>query len=225
LNNSFHALKLSFANEMGRLCNSLQIDGHELMKLFTEDSSLNISSAYFKPGAPYGGSCLPKDLKALNTLAHDSYLDLPILQSIDSSNSIHSDHIYNEIVKKKVKDIGIFGLSFKANTDDLRFSPSLLLCEKLIGKGYNLTIYDSNINLSKLIGKNKLFLEKSLPHIDELMVDHLDVFFKSSELFIISHKTQELIESLNLLHSKALIFDLVKIDELSGYEGYEGLCW
>lgn len=225
LNNSYHALKVAFANEIGRLCKSINVDSHQLMSLFVQDTQLNISHRYFKPGFSYGGSCLPKDLKAINILAHDNYVSIPILQSVSKSNQTHNEYVFDLVSAKKVNRIGVVGLSFKENTDDLRFSPSLELCEILVGKGYEIKIYDQNINLSRLVGKNKDYLFTHLPHINNLLVNDFETLLNESDLLIFTQNCSHLFDKLFLLDEKKIIIDLVNIDELKSFPQYEGLCW
>ena len=225
LNNSFHALKVAFANEIGRLCKSLNVDSHQLMNLFVQDTQLNISHRYLKPGFSYGGSCLPKDLKAINILAHDNYVSIPILSAVSQSNKTHNDYVYDLVSSRKITKIGIVGLSFKENTDDLRFSPSLELCEVLVGKGYDIKIYDQNINLSRLVGKNKDFLFTHLPHINMLLVNNAEQFIGDSELIVFAQKCNHILDNLSLINENAVIIDLVNIEQLKSFQNYEGLCW
>lgn len=225
LNNSFHALKVAFANEIGRLCKALHVDSHELMELFVKDTQLNISHRYLKPGFSYGGSCLPKDLRALNILAHDQYVSIPVLKSVDQSNTEHNNYIFDLICAKKRNKIGIVGLSFKENTDDLRFSPSLALCENLVGKGYDIKIYDQNINLSRLIGKNKDFLFSHLPHINNLLINDVEQFIEGCDLIIFAQRSHHVLDKMQLINKETTIIDLVNIEKLQSFKNYEGLCW
>jgi GDP-mannose 6-dehydrogenase len=225
LNNSFHALKVAFANEIGRLCKALEVDSHEMMELFIGDTQLNISHRYLKPGLSYGGSCLPKDLKALNILAHDKYVSIPVLKSVAQSNIVHNNYIFDLISTKKVHKIGIVGLSFKENTDDLRFSPSLELCESLVGKGFDIKIYDQNINLSRLIGKNKDFLFSHLPHINVLLINDVNSFLEDCDLLVFAQRSNHVLDNLFHIKKDTAIIDLVNINKLKSFEKYEGLCW
>lgn len=223
LNNSYHALKVAFGNEIGRLCKKINVDSKKLMRLFVKDTILNISPYYFKPGFAYGGSCLSKDLKALNTIAHDNYIDLPILSSIDASNKQHIDFALELILKKNMKKIGFFNISFKSGTDDLRFSPALELVESLLGKGFKINIYDQNVNLSKLIGSNKEFLYQKLPHISRILYDNFDEWLIESELIVISTKGTGIEK---IIRSGLPIIDLVGIKEnISSKLEYEGIAW
>ena len=223
VNNSYHALKVVFGNEIGRICKTLGVDSHALMNLFVKDEILNISPYYFKPGFAYGGSCLPKDLKALNTISHDHYLDLPVLSSVDRSNRIHIDFAYHLIAEKNIKNIGFYNISFKPGTDDIRFSPAIDLVERFLGKGYKVIIYDKNVNLSKLTGKNKEYLYNKLPHINEILVEKLDNLINESDCIIISNKDDEVND---LIIRNVEIVDLARIsEEISNLKNYEGLCW
>jgi len=226
VNNSFHGLKVVFANEVGRICKSLGVDSISLMDLFTKDKILNISPYYFKPGFAYGGSCLPKDLKALNSIAHDKYIDLPVLSSIDESNQVHIDYVLNLLISKNKKKIGFYGISFKAGTDDLRFSPALETVERLLGKGYDVKIYDKSVNLSRLMGKNKEYIFNKLPHINNLLMEDLEEFINSVEILVVVNKDNDIDKLLNNDLSRVLVIDLVRVLEAKDYlENYEGICW
>jgi GDP-mannose 6-dehydrogenase len=226
VNNSFHGLKVVFANEVGRICKALGVDSINLMDLFTKDKILNISPYYFKPGFAYGGSCLPKDLKALNSIAHDKYVKLPVLSSIENSNQVHIDYVLNLIFSKNKKKIGFYGISFKAGTDDLRLSPALETVERLLGKGYEVKIYDKNVNLSRLTGKNKEYIFNKLPHINNLLMEDLDDFINASELLIIVNKDNDINKLLKSDLSNVQIIDLVRIKkDDTVLTNYEGICW
>ena len=224
VNNSFHALKVSFANEVGNICKKLGIDSHQLMNLFCMDHQLNLSSYYLKPGFAFGGSCLPKDLKALRTLAHDFYLKSPVLNSVLDSNENQKEMAYNMVMEKGVKRVGILGLSFKKGTDDLRYSPVVDLAEKLLGKGYTLSIYDKNVNISKLTGTNKQYIDQHIPHLSELISDQLDKVVENSDLVVISHKEPEF-DCINTRYPDKTFIDLVKIKDGVSNGNYEGICW
>lgn len=223
VNNSFHALKISFANEVGNICKKNNIDSFKVMDLFKMDKQLNISSYYFTPGFAYGGSCLPKDLKALETLAHDSYIDAPVLSSIAKSNERQKNITYDLIVSQNKKRIGILGVSFKAGTDDLRYSPIIDVVEKLIGKGFDLKLFDENINLQKLVGQNKSFVKEKLPHIDLLLYKNIEDVITNSDIIVIAHK-EKLFENISIDESK-IIIDLVRIAKFEKQNNYYGLCW
>lgn len=223
VNNSYHALKVVFANEVGNICKKLNIDSHEVMRIFCMDKQLNISDYYFKPGFAYGGSCLSKDLKALKTLAHDQYLDSSVLNSIEKSNSYQKQIALNTILNTGKNNIGFVGISFKAGTDDLRYSPSVEIIEQLLGKGYNVLIYDKNVELSKLIGANKSYIEEKLPHISSLITKSIDELIERSDVIIFPNKTTE-IEKTNFPEDKILI-DFCRIDKLMNKKNYIGLNW
>ena len=224
INNSFHALKITFANEVGEICRSMGIDSHELMELFIRETHLNISGAYLRPGFAYGGSCLPKDLLALKMLAHDKYLETPVIASIDKSNKNHIEYTLRRIVERKKKNIGILGLSFKAGTDDLRNSPMVTLSELLIGKGYNVRIYDGNINLSRLLGANKEYLSNHLPHFNSLLSEELSPVLELSDLIIINHRDDKFIKAVLDYPEKDFI-DLVGLFKGEQPGNCEGICW
>lgn len=223
VNNSFHALKISFANEVGNICKKLNIDSHEVMDLFVMDKKLNLSPYYLKPGFAYGGSCLPKDLKGLRTIAHDHYLNTPILENIDKSNRNQIQTAIQLIESKPNKKIGILGLSFKAGTDDLRFSPIVEVAEYFLGKGYKLSIYDKNVNLSKLTGTNKDYIDQHIPHLSELISDQFEKIIQKSETIVITHKIDGLDKFIEKYPDKFFI-DLVKVTN-NKYDNYDGICW
>lgn len=225
VNNSYHALKVSFANEIGRICKSLNVNSNDLMNVFVKDKILNISPYYFRPGFAYGGSCLPKDLKALNTIAHDKYVPLDILPSISKSNNLHIEHAYNLIVKKKINKIGLYGISFKEGTDDLRFSGGLEIAERLLGKGYDLKIFDSNVSLSKLMGKNKDFIFSKLPHINEILFENKEEFLEQIELLVVVNKDSYLKEVVEKVDTNLSVIDFVGTDLANKVKNYEGICW
>ena len=225
VNNSYHALKIAFANEVGNICKSLSIDSYKVMDLFCKDTRLNISPAYFKPGYAYGGSCLPKDLKGLVTLAHDNYLQTPVLAGINNSNELQKSRVFERIEDTGKRNVGFIGLSFKEGTDDLRYSPSVDLAETLIGKGYNITIYDENVHLSKLVGANKAFINERLPHLSQLINDDLPFTIDSNDVIIINHKTFNGELFYEQLKPKHKVLDLVRIPGIETLANYEGLCW
>tara|TARA_B110000259_G_scaffold186087_1_gene236492 strand:+ start:2650 stop:3963 length:1314 start_codon:yes stop_codon:yes gene_type:complete len=228
LNNSFHALKVAFGNEIGRLSSSLELGDNKLIELFLKDTDLNISDKYFTPGFSYGGSCLPKDLKALNAISQSEIVDLPILKNVESSNLVHTNHIINKILDFDINKIGIFGLAFKSNTDDLRFSKSIDICEILIGKGMKVKVFDNAVNTSKLIGSNKEFLDLKLPHIDRLLVYSVDDLCESVKLLVLVHKPnqeeiQKIIAFLN--NTKNIVLDASINNDLKKYSNYHGINW
>jgi GDP-mannose 6-dehydrogenase len=225
VNNSYHALKITFANEVGNVCKAMDIDSHKVMELFCKDTHLNISQAYFKPGFAYGGSCLPKDLKGFVTLGHDHYVCTPVLGGIEASNENQKKMAYELVAKTGKRNVCFIGLSFKEGTDDLRYSPSVDLAEILIGKGYHICIYDENVQLSKLIGANEAFINERLPHLSELIINDLETAIANSEVVIINHRNFDAGLYHGLLKQKHAVIDLVRIKSLEDLPNYEGLCW
>jgi GDP-mannose 6-dehydrogenase len=223
INNSYHALKVVFGNEVGSVCKKLGIDSHEVMRLFCLDTKLNLSPYYFKPGFAYGGSCLPKDLKALQTLAHDSYLDVPVINSIEASNTRSKNSLLELILKKGKMKVGVMGISFKAGTDDLRYSPIVDVIEKLIGKGYEVKVFDKNVHISRLIGKNKSFIREFLPHLDHLLIDDMQEVADWADLIVLNNN-DKMFRELRISDSKVIV-DLVRIPDFKGLPGYEGILW
>lgn len=225
--NAFHALKISFANEVGRLCQSLGVESREVMELMCRDTSLNISPAYLRPGFAYGGSCLPKDLRAMLYLARTKDLELPVLNGVAQTNSIHIEHAAKMIMDSGSRKVGLIGLSFKPDTDDLRESPLVALAERLIGKGYELRIYDPAVNMSRLIGANKRFIEESIPHVESLLSDDLGDVCSHGDVLVIGQKYDELSDLLMVVGgAKTKIVDLVGIDgQIKRQVNYVGVCW
>ena len=225
VNNTFHALKISFANEVGNICSALQIDSREVMNILIKDKVLNISEYYMKPGFAYGGSCLPKDLKAFQMLSHDNYLKTPLIDSINQTNEVQIQRAIDLVLSFNIRSVGILGLAFKAGTDDLRNSPTIRLVEALLGVGVEIVIYDSNINLSMVFGRNKDFIQKSIPHLSELMVDDPKKLMKFSELVIIGTNESDWID-LFPRGSEMNVLDLVGIDGLpEKIDNYFGINW
>ncbi len=180
--NTWHALKVTFANEIGNLCKRLDIDSHEVMDIFCRDEKLNLSSYYLKPGFAFGGSCLPKDVRALQYRAKEVDLELPVIQSILGSNLLQVQHAVDEIVETGRKRIGLLGFSFKAGTDDLRESPMVILAESLLGKGYQLSIYDKNVSIARLVGANKSYINEQIPHLSSLLRDSVDDVVRDADV-------------------------------------------
>jgi len=224
INNSFHALKIVFANEVGEICKSIGVDSQEIMDLFIKDTHLNTSGAYLKPGFAYGGSCLPKDLLALKTLAHDNYIETNVISSIEKSNRNHIKYTLTRIIEKKKVNIGLLGLSFKSGTDDLRNSPVVELAEQLTGKGFSVRVYDKNINASKLLGANREYISNHLPHLSSLLYNDLSEVINKSDLLVITQKEEEFKQAI-YDNPDRMFFDLVHIISGSAPSNYEGLCW
>lgn len=224
VNNAFHALKISFANEVGNICKRLGVDSHRVMDVFTRDQVLNISPAYLKPGFAYGGACLPKDLRALAAFAHDQYLETPVLNAIEKSNTYQETTALDLITKHGKKKIGVLGVSFKEGTDDLRNSPTVEIIERLLGKGYRVSIHDKYVHLSRLIGANKEFIQKHLPHIAEIISQDLDQVIENSEVLVVSHDCEEY-RDLHKKYPDKIVIGLVRTDALNSSGNYEGICW
>lgn len=226
VDNSWHALKIGFANEIGNLCKSLGLDAHEVIKIFCQDRKLNISTAYLLPGFAFGGSCLPKDLRALSYQAKMHDLHLPILTSILPSNEMQISRGLQLIVGKGHTRVGILGFSFKAGTDDLRESPLIEIIERLIGKGYDLRIYDKNVNIARLVGANRDFILNHIPHISKLMVSDIDGVLNHAQTVVIGNKDPDFKGVPERLHEGQLLVDFVRITEGRNTNGnYDGICW
>lgn len=226
VNNSWHALKIGFANEIGNVCKSLGIDAHEVMKIFCQDQKLNISPAYLLPGFAFGGSCLPKDLRALSYQAKMRDLNLPILSSILPSNEVQISRGLQLIVDRGQTRVGILGFSFKAGTDDLRESPLIEVIERLLGKGYDLRIYDKNVNIARLVGANRDFILNRIPHISKLMVGDLDAVLDHAQTVVIGNKDPEFDCVPEKLREGQVLVDFVRIVSGKNMNGnYDGICW
>jgi GDP-mannose 6-dehydrogenase len=209
--NAFHATKITFANEMGRVANYWGIDAARVMELLCRDTRLNISTAYLRPGFAYGGSCLPKDLRALVAKAHVSNLQVPLLDSLGWSNRVQIDTAYKLITRAaqtKEQTIGFLGLAFKAGTDDLRESPMVELAERLLGKGYRLLLYDENVSLANLMGSNKEFIEQEIPHLAELITDNIHRVINGSDVLVVSRTCQQYSDALQNANRHAIVIDL-----------------
>jgi GDP-mannose 6-dehydrogenase len=225
VNNSYHALKISFANEVGNICSSLGIDSHRVMDIFCKDKQLNISNYYFKPGFAYGGSCLPKDLKGLQTLAHDLYLQVPVINSIHRTNEIQMQRVVALLMSYSHRNVGFLGIGFKAGTDDLRNSPAVELAETLLGKGFALSIYDNNVRTSELTGTNKEYIDRHIPHLSRLLVKDAHDLMQWADVLVVCTKEPEFIELLAGATGKTVI-DLVRLPiNLDGSNQYVGINW
>lgn len=209
--NAFHALKIAFSNEIGALCREVSIDSHHLMDIFCLDTKLNLSAAYLRPGFAFGGACLPKDMRALTYLARSSDISVPILDTVLRSNEEHKRRALELIIAQGKKRIGFLGLSFKENTDDLRESPVVELIERLIGKGYEVSIYDQNVSLARLIGANKAYIERELPHVTSLMLPTLDAVLNEAEIVVITNRSPEFLSAASRLRHDQCLVDLVRL--------------
>ncbi|MCU1266093.1 MAG: algD [Acidobacteria bacterium] len=223
--NCFHALKISFANEVGNICKGLGIDSHEVMEVFCQDTKLNLSPYYLKPGFAFGGSCLPKDLRAINYKARQLDVEVPVLASMLASNRLQIDRAVDMVLSTGRKRIGVLGFSFKAGTDDLRESPMVALIETLIGKGLHLAIYDRDVSLARLFGANKEFIETGIPHISQLMRSGIDEVLETSEVLIIGNKAEEFRQIETRLRADQIVIDLVRLFERTSDDTYQGICW
>jgi GDP-mannose 6-dehydrogenase len=225
--NNFHALKITFANETARLCEALKVDPFQVMDLVCQDTQLNISRAYLKPGFAFGGSCLPKDLRATLYLAKQHDVDLPMHASILPSNRVHIDLAISKVLETGKRRVGMIGLAFKTGTDDLRESPLVLLAEHLIGKGLSLQVYDPDVHLSSLLGANRRFIEDRLPHLGGLLRDDLEAIIANCDVLVLGSSDKQTISSLKQ-HARAdqTIIDLAHIDDPQSLRAkYVGLAW
>lgn len=226
VDNSWHALKIGFANEIGTLCKSLSVDSHEVMKIFCQDKKLNISSAYLSPGFAFGGSCLPKDLRALAYTAKMHDVELPILKAVLPSNELQIARGLQLITENGHKRIGVLGMSFKAGTDDLRESPMIEIIERLIGKGYELRVFDKNVSLASLVGANRDFILNRVPHISKLMVLSIDAVLEHAQTVVIGNNHSDFAEVPLRLREDQRLVDFVRIGNQRSDDGrYAGICW
>jgi len=225
--NVWHALKVGFANEIGNICKVVGIDGHEVMDIFCKDTKLNLSSYYMKPGFAFGGSCLPKDVRALTYKARSMDVETPILNAILPSNVLQVEKGLQMVTEKGNKKIGILGFSFKAGTDDLRESPLVDVIERLIGKGYDIRLYDKNVKIASLVGANKDYILNHIPHISKLMVDSIDDVLEHAETIVIGNGAEEFRSIVTHVPKGKKVVDLVRMtDRRSSVEdGYDGICW
>ena len=226
VDNVWHALKVDFANEIGNICKAVGLDGHRVMEIFCKDTKLNLSPYYMKPGFAFGGSCLPKDVRALSYCAKTLDLDLPVLTSILRSNERQVERGIEMVMNGPGRRVGVLGFSFKAGTDDLRESPIVTLIEHLIGKGYDLRLYDRNVSLARLTGANKAYIEQHVPHLARLMVDSIDDILRHSDTIVVGNGDPEFAAALTKTSSKQLVVDLVRVAKDRTSEGvYQGICW
>jgi GDP-mannose 6-dehydrogenase len=227
VSNAFHALKVTFANEVGTLCKAAGVDSREVMDLVCQDRKLNISPTYLKPGFAFGGSCLPKDLRAIVHKARELDVETPLLSAVLPSNHLQVERAFELIKKTKKKKVGIIGLSFKAGTDDLRESPMVDLIEKLLGKGYEVSVFDEEVSYSRLHGSNKRYIEKVIPHISQLLRESLAETLKESEVIVLGSKTKNPEEVLAGVNGHVRVVDLVSAPRFEQVmpTRYDGICW
>jgi GDP-mannose 6-dehydrogenase len=225
--NNFHALKITFANETARLCAALGVDPFEVMDLVCKDMQLNISRAYLKPGFAFGGSCLPKDLRATTYLAKMHDVEIPMLSGILPSNRAHVDRAIEKILGSGCKRVGLVGLSFKSGTDDLRESPMVALAEHLIGKGLRLRLYDPDVQLSRLMGANRRFIEEHVPHIGSLLCEDLKTVIDESDCLVVGMTDARTVRLLTeWVRTDQVVIDVVNVGRREGLRGrYVGLSW
>ena len=227
VSNTFHALKITFANEIGALCKVEGIDGQQVMEIFCQDQRLNISPAYLKPGFAFGGSCLPKDVRALAHLAKERDVDAPVLSAILPSNQVQLGRAIELVENTMRQKIGVLGLSFKPATDDVRESPTIALIETLVGRGYKVSVYDEIVDPEKLIGVNRAFLDRALPHIASLIRHSLEEVIQEVEVVVIANGSPGFNCVPQLMHNDQILIDLVGIlkSHHNGGGSYEGICW
>src|SRR3954466_8620661 len=225
--NTWHALKVCFANEVGNLCKRMGVDSHEVMDIFCRDEKLNLSPYYLKPGFAFGGSCLPKDVRALQYRAKEVDLDLPLIQSILPSNKLQIEHAFDDVMETGKQNIGLLGFSFKAGTDDLRESPIVILAEALLGKGRTLRIYDKNVSLARLVGANKEYIERQIPHLSSLLCGTVDEVIDGSEVIVVGNQSPEFVDALMRSRPDQIIIARVRLPMAGALlqAEYRGICW
>jgi len=218
---------VTFGNEIGNICKQQDIDSHRVMDIFCRDTKLNISPSYLKPGYAFGGSCLPKDLRALLYHARHYDTEVPVLRAILPSNRYQIDRAFQMVQQANSKRVGVLGFSFKPGTDDLRESPIVELVERLIGKGYHVAVYDKNVSLAKLYGANRAYIEQEIPHIASLMKDSIEDLLAESDVIIIGNSSPEFRQMLPHIRPEQTIIDLVRIvpEPNDTTTQYEGICW
>jgi GDP-mannose 6-dehydrogenase len=223
--NVWHAVKIAFGNEIGEICRHVGVDSHAVMDIFLQDTHLNISPYYLRPGFAFGGSCLPKDLRALTHFGRHSDLSLPLLQSVLPSNADRIDGLFRRVLDSGARRVGVYGLSFKRDTDDLRESPFVTLVEKLLGKGIQVRIYDENIQPEKLTGANKQYIDAHIPHLVNLLIDGFSAFDGFAEVVIIGHRSEGASAWVRSRNAQIRVMDLARLPGMLGSAGYEGVSW
>jgi len=225
--NAWHAVKVVFANEIGNLCKRVGVDSHDVMDIFCKDEKLNLSPYYLKPGFAFGGSCLPKDVRALQYRAKEVDLELPLIGAVLGSNRLQVQHAIDQIVDTGKRKIGLFGFSFKAGTDDLRESPMVILAEALLGKGYQLCIYDRNVSIARLVGANKQYIEEQIPHLSQHLCESIDEVIAKSDVIVVGNNAPEFSDALLRCRADQTVIDLVRVpvDFSALAAEYQGICW
>jgi GDP-mannose 6-dehydrogenase len=226
--NAWHATKVSFANEVGALAKELGVDAESVVEIFLADTKLNISSSYLKPGFAFGGSCLPKDVRALNYRAKELDLELPLFESLLPSNESHLERAVAMVLATGKKKIAVLGLSFKAATDDLRESPQVQLVKRLIGEGREIQIWDDNVSLGRLIGSNRQYIEEVIPHVGSLLSTNLEQVLQRAEVVIIGTRGIDKSVLDSHLRPTHFVVDLVNLEKSkrpTASNSYEGICW
>jgi GDP-mannose 6-dehydrogenase len=226
--NCYHALKVGFANEMGTMCKHLGVDAQTVTRIFTSDTKLNISPAYLSPGFAFGGSCLPKDLRAIAYKAKELDLKLPLLESLMASNAEHVDRAVEMVLDTGKKKIAQLGLSFKAGTDDLRESPQVQLIKRLMGEGLEVRIWDEDVSLGRIAGANRQYIEEVIPHIGSVLTDDLEGVLRGADVVILGNKSASKEQLAKYLKAEQIVIDLVHLDPArrpQGVKTYEGMCW
>lgn len=223
--NSWHALKVAFANEIGTISKAVGIDGRLVMDIFCKDAKLNLSEYYLKPGFAFGGSCLPKDVRALKYKARSLDLDVPLLDAILPANQRHVERAIDLIAGKGNRKIGVLGFAFKSGTDDLRESPMVDVIERLLGKGYELRLYDGNVNLAALTGANRDYILNQIPHISRMMVDSVDAVMDFADTVVIGNASAEFKSAIDAARPHQEIIDFARAIDRPSTHKYDGICW
>jgi GDP-mannose 6-dehydrogenase len=228
IDNSFHAVKVCFANEMGAICASVGVDSHSVIDVFLSDTRLNLGPAYLRPGFAFGGSCLPKDVRAVTHLARERNVNVPLLTNVLPSNESHLSRVFDLVVSSRPQRIGVFGLAFKPGTDDLRESPMVELVDRLLDSGFDVKIYDPKVVIAELIGSNRLFASKRLPEIRGLVTSDLDSVIAHGDVLIVGSPEKEIAQAVERVDESKTIIDLVRLPmaaELRGRPNYKGISW
>jgi GDP-mannose 6-dehydrogenase len=225
--NCFHAVKVTFANEIGNICKEIGVDSHKVMDIFCQDAKLNLSPYYLKPGFAFGGSCLPKDLRAITHEARTMDLELPMLNAVIESNNRQINKVIAKLSGYKGRTLGFLGLSFKGGTDDMRSSPIVEVIESMLGKGFEIRIFDQHVSVARLMGANKEYIEREIPHLARLLQDSVKSLMESSDIIVVSHNSPEFMGELKNLRPDQELIDLVRVSESGSFKSgnYYGICW